>query len=194
MDKAPAFISYVVLVHGGTYQKFLQQIVKDFPQLRIVFCKKVAIHYYIIQLEDHSETPVTKKQIASLPIMAFREELSSFLIFKGGKGLKTTLSRMCEEKEEDDASIELVEKMLTPFEKSQILNLAEAECLEFEESLGEGNKGTQTTIIRNKEEIKSIETLNKLFSLDKVTIDNEDIDLKELVRTKCDKKWTIGVM
>jgi hypothetical protein len=159
-----------------------------------VFCKKVAIHYYIIQLEDHSETPVTKKQIASLPIMAFREELSSFLIFKGGKGLKTTLSRMCEEKEEDDASIELVEKMLTPFEKSQILNLAEAECLEFEESLGEGNKGTQTTIIRNKEEIKSIETLNKLFSLDKVTIDNEDIDLKELVRTKFDKKWTIGVM
>jgi hypothetical protein len=194
MDKTPAFISYVVLVHGGSYQKFLQQVVKSFPELRVVFCKKVAIHYYIVQLEDHSETPVTKKQIAGLPIMAFREELSSFLIFKGGKGLKTTLSRMCEEEEDDDASIELVEKMLTPFEKSQILNLAEADSLEFEEPLGEGQKGTKVTTIYDKNEIKSIETLNKLFRLDKVKINKEDIDLKELVKTKFDKKWIIGVM
>ena len=51
-----------------------------------------------------------------------------------------------------------------------------------------------TTIIRNKEEIKSMQTLNKLFGLDKVTINNEDIDLKEMVKTKFSKKWTIGVM
>ena len=126
--------------------------------------------------------------------MAFREEFSSFLIFKGGKGLKTTLSRMCEEKDEDDASIELIEKMLTPFEKSQILNLAEAESLEYEEPLKDGEPGVMTTIIRNKEEIKSMQTLNKLFGLDKVTINNEDIDLKEMVKTKFSKKWTIGVM
>lgn len=194
MDKAPAYISYVVLVHGGTYQKFLQQLTSNFPQLKIVFCKKIAIHYYVLQLEDHGETPITKKQVIGLPIMAFREELSSFIIFKGGKGLKTTLSRMCEEEDEDDASIELVEKMLTPFEKSQILNLAEAEKLEFEEPAKDGEKGTVITIINNKEEIKSMQTLNKLFSLDKVTIDNEDIDLKESVKTKFDKKWTIGVM
>jgi len=194
MDKAPAYISYVVLVHGGTYQKFLQQLTKDFPQLKIIFCKKIAIHYYVMQLEDHSETPLTKKQIMGLPVMAFREEFSSFLIFKGGKGLKTTLTRMCEEKDEDDASIELVEKMLTPFEKSQILNLAEATSLEYEEPLKEGSKETVTTIIKNKEEIKSMQTLNKLFGLDKVTIDNEDIDLKEMVKTKFSKKWTIGVM
>lgn len=194
MDKAPAFISYVVLVHGGTQKNFLERIKKEFPELRVVFCKKIAIHYYIMQLEDHSATPITKKQLASLPLMAFREELSSFLIFKGGKGLKTTLARMCEEKDEDDASIELIEKMLTPFEKSQILNLADAESLEFEEPIEEGKPGTVVTIIKNKEEIRSMKTLNKLFSLDKVTIDNEDIDLKEMVRTKFDKKWTIGVM
>ena len=55
-----------------------------------------------MQLEDHSATPITKKQLANLPIMAFREEFSSFLIFKGGKGLKTTLTRMCQEEDEDD--------------------------------------------------------------------------------------------
>ena len=101
---------------------------------------------------------------------------------------------MCEEKDEDDASIELIEKMLTPFEKSQILNLAEAESLEYEEPLKDGEPGVMTTIIRNKEEIKSMQTLNKLFGLDKVTINNEDIDLKEMVKTKFSKKWTIGVM
>ena len=194
MDKAPAFISYVVLVHGGSQKKFLERLKKECPELRIVFCKKIAIHYYVMQLEDHSATPITKKQLANLPIMAFREEFSSFLIFKGGKGLKTTLTRMCQEEDEDDASIELVEKMLTPFEKSQILNLAEAEKLEFEEPIGEGKEGTITTIIKNKEELKSMQTLNKIFNLDKVTIDNEDIDLKEMVRTKFTKKWTIGVM
>lgn len=194
MDKAPAYISYVVLVHGGTYQQFLQKIVKDFPDLAVKFCKKIAVHYYIIQLEDHSEKPIDPKKILNLPIMAFREEFSSFLIFKGGKGLKTTLSRMCEEKEDDDASIELVEKMLTPFEKSQILNLDEASSLKFEEPLQDKKDGVMTTIIKSKEEIQSIKTLNKLFTLDKVTIDDEDIDLKEEVRTRFDKKWTIGVM
>lgn len=194
MDKAPAFISYVVLVHGGTQKAFLEKLNKEFPKIRVMFCKKIAIHYYVMQIEDRSETPITKKQLASLPLMAFREEFSSFLIFKGGKGLKTTLSRMCGEKDEDDASIELIEKMLTPFEKSQILNLAEAESLEYEEPLKEGEPGVMTTIIRNKEEIKSMQTLNKLFGLDKVTINNEDIDLKEMVKTKFSKKWTIGVM
>lgn len=193
MNKAPAFISYVVLVHGGSYQKFLEKLNKELPSVKIIFCKKVAVHYYILQLEDHTALPITQKQLASLPLMAFREEFSSYVIFKGMKGLKTTLSRMCEEKDEDDASVELIEKMLTPFEKGLVLDISNISTLEYQERM-ENNMGIATTTLKDKKDIESLNTLNKLFCLDKVKIDDKDVDLKEIVKTKFSKKWTIGVL
>lgn len=194
MDKAPAYISYVVLVHGGNYKSFLKELTATYPQLVIKFCKKVSVHYYILQLEDHSEKAIEKKEIAKLPIMAFREELSSFLIFKGAKALGTTLKRMCVAEKEDDASIELIEQMLTPFEKSQILNLDEAQTLKYSEKIEGKDAGITTSIISGKDNITSIKTLCKLFDLDKVTVDEVDKDLKKLTKEKATKKWTIGVL
>ena len=77
----PANISHTVLVHAGSYKNFLTQLSK-YPQLKPKFVKRVAIHYYIVQLEDSGEKGVTKQEIYSLPIMAMREEFSSYIFFK----------------------------------------------------------------------------------------------------------------
>ena len=78
----PANISHVVIVHGGSYNDFLNKINTKYPNLLMRFTKKVATHYYIIQLEDEGVTEVTKQELYDLPIIAMREEFSGYIFFK----------------------------------------------------------------------------------------------------------------
>ena len=97
---------------------------------------------------------------------------------------------MCGAPDNKDASYDLVQNMLTPFEKSILLDLENAKSLCFETE-DETTKLKTSTTIYSKEEINSIKTLNKIFSLSKVKVDGEEKDLTSIV--KDEYKWTIGV-
>ena len=190
--KAPAYISHTVLVHAGSYRDFLTKLTTNLPQLQVKFVKKVSIHYYILQLEDHSEEPkgISKQDIYKLPLMAFREEFSSFIFFKTIKAYNNVLKRMCGAPDNKDANYDLVQHMLTPFEKSVLLDLENANSLGIETE-EENTKLKTSTTYYSKEEINSVKTLNKIFSLNKVKVNGEDKDLTSIVKEKY--KWTIGV-
>ena len=190
--KAPAYISHTVLVHAGSYKDFIKKLTTNFPQLQIKFVKKLSVHYYILQLEDHSDglKGISKKEIYKLPLMAFREEFSSFIFFKNIKSYNNVLKRMCGAPKNKDANYDLVQHMLTPFEKSILLDLENAKKLEMEITDAMTDV-KENIIINSQEEIKSMRTLSRIFSLSKVKIDEQEKDLTSIVKDKY--KWTIGV-
>lgn len=189
-NKVPANISHVVLVHAGSYNDFLQKLTSQYPDLKIRFVKRLAIHYYILQLEDCSEPgkEIEKEKIYKLPIMAMREEFSSYIFFKTIKAYNNVLKRMCHADDNKDASFVLSQHMMTPFEKSRILHLDKAESLTIK-TLTAANEDCITTYYK-PEDINSYNTLNKLFSLDKVKVNNEDKDFTSIAK---DMTWVIGI-
>ena len=190
MAKAPAFISHTVLVHAGSYKDFLSKLSSKYPKLAIKFVKKVSIHYYVIQLEDHSEGPGIKKQeIYSLPIMGLREEFSSFIFFKTTKGYNNVLKRMCNAPENEMAAYDLLQHMLTPFEKGVLLNLDKIKSLQYIEEVQPGNSYTVT--LYDNDKINTIQTLGKIFDKQKFVVDNKPVDLTQLIKDKF--KWTVGI-
>lgn len=184
-NKLPAYISHTVLVHAGSYKNFLSQVATKFPQLKIKFTKRIYVHYYIIQLEDTGKTEIKKKQIYSLPIMAMREEFSSYIFFKQVRSYNNVLKIMCKAKENDKAAYDLLQNMLTPFEKYRLLNLEDAKELQITEFK---EKDSYSTTYYGA----GIETMaiGKLFNLDKVTVDKKEINFNDLVK---DQKWFIGI-
>lgn len=190
MAKAPAFISHTVLVHAGSYKDFLQKLTTEHPDLQIKFVKKVAIHYYILQLEDHCASPIDKNVIYKLPIMALREEFSSFIFFKSTKAYNNVLKRMCGAPDNEKAVYELAQHMLTPFEKSILLDLDEAKSLTLTEKSEDGKEKTITTLFK-KEEILSMQTLNKIFGLTEVKVNSKEQLFSDLVKDKM--KWIVGI-
>jgi len=181
----PANISHTVLVHAGSYKDFLTQVAK-YPQLKLKFVKKVAIHYYIVQLEDTGEKGITKQQIYSLPIMAMREEFSSYIFFKNLKSYNNVLKRMCDANHNKDAAYDLLQHMMTPFEKSRILKLYDAKSLKIEE---QKDKEVISTNYYG-ESLKGMDVLNKLFSLKEVVVDDIELTFNELIKNKT---WVIGI-
>ena len=92
MAKVPAFISHTVLIHAGSYKDFTVKLTTKYPKLAIKFVKKIAIHYFIVQLEDHNDKAISNKEIYNnLPIMALREEFSGFIFFKSTKAYNNVL-------------------------------------------------------------------------------------------------------
>ena len=71
-NQLPALISHTVLVHAGSYNDFISKLVSKYPDQKIVFVKRVAIHYYILQLEDNSTAGIKKQELYDLPLMALR--------------------------------------------------------------------------------------------------------------------------
>lgn len=186
-NQLPALISHTVLVHAGSYKDFLTKLTSKLPELQIKFVKKVAIHYYILQLEDHSEAGIKKQVIYDLPIMALREEFSSYIFFKNTKSYNNVLKRMCNANEDKNAAYVLLQHMMTPFEKSLVLELKDAKSLCIEE-INE-KKEAQTTTYYG-ESLKSMEVLNKIFSLDKVLVDDEEQIFATLAK---ELSWVIGI-
>ena len=191
MVKAPAFISHTVLVHAGSYKDFMVKLTTTYPKLAIKFVKKVAIHYYVIQLEDHGDVAIKKQQIYDLPIMALREEFSGFVFFKNTKSYNNVLKRMCDAPKNEMAAYDLIQHMLTPFEKGAMLSLAEAKEIEFE-TKEPYQKEAMITKISGNEQINNIQTLTKLFGVQKVKVDGILIDLSLEVKDML-KKWTVGI-
>lgn len=183
-NKMPANISYTVIVHAGSYQEFQKKMHNETPKLVMRFIKKVAVHYYIIQLEDLGDT--SKTDIYSLPIMAMREEFSSYIFFKQVRSYNNVLRIMCNAKENDEAAYDLLQHMLTPFEKRKMLELDDAKTMEIHEMKDK----TEVCSTYFGEHIIETEALTKLFSLNKVKVDNKDINLNDLVK---EQKWYIGI-
>ena len=76
--KVPQKISYVVVIHAGSYKNYEKELKKKFPTIVQKFSKRVGIHYYIEQLENESEPKISLKDLYTLPIMGIREELSTY--------------------------------------------------------------------------------------------------------------------
>ena len=60
MDKTamPANISYVLLVHAGSYKDFVKKMERDFKDLEIKYTKQKAIHYYIVTVTENGKNLV----------------------------------------------------------------------------------------------------------------------------------------
>lgn len=187
MDKMPANYSYVVLVHGGAFKKFCEQLASK-PELQIKYIKKIAIHYYVIQLECTEAKPLNLIHIKNLPVMAFRDEFSSYIFFNAAKPFQTTLKRMCSSKEDDDAALELVSYMLTPWEKVKLLNINDKDDLEISRVDG---KITRYSIFSGADVLKN-ESLQKIFESDTITINEKEKNIVEELKGSPDK-WTIGI-
>lgn len=180
----PANISYTLLVHAGSYKDFLNKITTKFTnRLVIRYVKREAVHYYVVQVEDIGK--VEKKEIYDLPIMALREEFSSYVFFKSSRAYNNVLIRMCDAKHNEDGAYLLMEHMMTPLEKSILLNLEEAESLTYED------EKQQITTYCNHDSIIGAESLNKLFSSIKVKVNNKEENLIELAKKR---HWVIGVL
>lgn len=182
----PSNLSYTVLVHAGSYKDFETKL-EQCPFLFKRFEKKLAIHYYIIQLEDVSEKGVSKQIIYGLPIMAMREEFSNYIFFKNTKSYNSVLKRMCNAKDNKEAAYELAQHMMTPLEKSRILKLQDANSLEIEE---ENEAHKILSISYKKSMLNSEEVMDKIFALKEVIVDNEEKVFSELVKTQ---NWIIGI-
>lgn len=192
MAKAlPANISHTVLVHAGSYKEFLGKLTSQYPKLIIKFCKKVAIHYYILQLEDQSEEKdgIKKQAIYDLPIMALREEFSSFIFFKTIRSYNNVLKRMCHADDNKDAAYELLQHMMTPYEKSLMINLVDAKSLELTETNAQNEEMLVTYY--SKDTINSMNVLNKMFPVDKVKVDNEEKSFTDLAK---EQTWIVGII
>lgn len=187
----PANISYTLLVHSGSYKDFLNKLTTKFPNLKIRYVKRVAIHYYILQVEDMTEGDkgIAKKEIYELPLMALREEFSSFIFFKSVRSYDNVLKRMCNAKENDDAAYLLMQHMMTPFEKSRELDLEDAKSLKVM-TVNERNEEEHVTYC-NHESIVGAEALNKLFQVSKAEVDDVEYDFIALAK---DNTWRIGVI
>lgn len=181
--KMPAFISYVVIVHAGSYENFVKKIA-EIKELNIKFVKKVAIHYYIVQVEDLGKTD--KEKLYELPIMAMREEFSSYIFFKNVRSYNNVLKIMCDGRNNKDAAYDLLQHMMTPFEKSRILKLSDAKSLSIEEIKDKQEISTSYY----GEALKSMEVLNKLFSLSKVKVDDNELVFNNLIKKET---WFVGI-
>lgn len=186
----PANISHTVLVHSGSYKDFLSKLTTKFPELQIRYVKRVAIHYYILQLEDITigDKGITKDEIYSLPIMALREEFSSYIFFKNVRSYDNVLKRMCNANENENAAYTLMQHMMTPFEKSIMLELEDAKTLALTFK-NEKNEEEHITYC-NHDAIVGAEALNKLFQIEKAVVDDEEKDFAILAK---DKVWMVGI-
>lgn len=186
--KAPAYISHTVLIHAGSYKDFVSKLAKQFPLAVVRFSKKVAIHYYIVQIEDRSVKGYTKKELYELPMMAMREEFSSFVFFKSIKGYNNVLKRMCGAPERANAPYDLIQHLLTPFEKMILLGQDRIQSLTVEGLTEQGQKVTTTYF--NKDEMVSKEAFEKIFAAETVKINKDTMSFITLIK---DKQWKVGI-
>jgi hypothetical protein len=204
MQKVPTNLSYVFIVHAGSYKDFLKKLEKTFPDLSIRFTKRKAIHYYIMEVEEVncSTQSYDKDTIYSgLPLMAMREEFSNFIFFKGTKGYNNILKIMLTGKENKEAPFELFREMLTVNEKYNITSAYEFDdkkdtdfAIEFtvkernETTLKEEEKtvtyfGTSTF----DEEVKSL-----MFEANEVKVKGKEYDFLDAIKEE--KKLTVGII
>lgn len=183
----PSNVSHLALVHAGSYKDFCSRLKTQYPSQKIVLEKKIAVHYIVLQIEDTGETPIKKQNLYDLPLMALREEFSNFIFFKNTRSYNNVLKRMCDAEKNEETAYTLAQHMMTPFEKSIVLDLEDAKSLQIEDKAADG---TLSNITYYGESIQGKEALSKLFSLDKVVVDNEEREFANLIKNY---KWTVGI-
>lgn len=187
-DKMPKYVSHIVIVHGGSYTNFCTQLTSRFPHLQMKFIKTVQVHYYIIQLEDHSDKIISKEDIYSLPILAMREEFSNFIFFKNMKAYTNVLRRMCDSSINPGANYTLAESMMTPYEKGELIDIENAEYISIPLMMGKD----KVTHHYSKAYIKpsQMEIYNQLFKSKSAIRDNEEISFAQKISGY---RWTVGI-
>lgn len=183
----PKNITHTLLVHAGSYKDFLTKLTTEFPNQRIKYVKKVAIHYYILQIEDIGTVPSKKQELYNLPIMALREEFSNFIFFKNIKSYNNVLKRMCDCAHNPNAPYLLTQYMLTVFEKIRLGDLEDAKKIEIQ-TTNEANESCLTTYF-NFESLKD-DGYNKLFSISEIKVDDKIVNFVSQIKGF---KWTIGI-
>lgn len=186
-SKFPANTSHTVLVHAGSYKDFLNKLNTNYPQLHIRFAKKIAIHYFIVQIEDVGTNEIPKQKIYELPIMALREEFSNYIFFKNVKSYNNVLKRMCNASEDPNAAYVLLQHMMTPLEKGKLLDVEKASKLEIVEE-NERHETVYTTYFVQKTETMAL--FNKLFPASEVKIDGVEKKFVDLIKTQ---NWKVGI-
>ena len=188
----PAHISHTVIVHGGSYKDFLTKLADDYKGLIIRYVKRIAIHYYIVQLEDVTDSGYEKSKIYNLPIMALKEEFSSYLFFKNVKSYNNVLKRMYGGEKNTDGPFELVKDMLTPYEKLLLLNLDEVDDVIVTEETTTNGKTSATLNYYPAKKIKTDSNAqNKLFSATEIKVKGKEVDLVGMIK---EKGWRIGII
>jgi hypothetical protein len=190
MDKnaMPANLSYVLLVHAGSYKDFTKKIARDFPDLEIKADKQRATHYYVVIVTENGKTEYKKEDIYRLPIMGMREEFSNYLFFKSVKAYNNVLKLMLNGKENNNAPYDLFIEMLTPFEKYKYGKVSQ-ETKSIKYTQKQSGQEVDTTICGAH--IFNAKTLNEVFSGYDFQVDDKEIDFVELIKKQ---KLTVGVV
>lgn len=177
-SELPANTSHVVIVHAGSYEDFIDKLKARHPNLKMRFIKRVAIHYYIIQLEDEGYTDVKKSEIYKLPVLAMREEFSNYVFVQSEKSFRTMVKRMAQ----DDLYL-FFQHLFTPFEKTHFFNFKDAKELKIID-------GTCEKLMYG-ERIQQPEVLKDIFEAVDVVLDEKPIDYKDTAK-ECG--WVVGVI
>ncbi len=177
-SELPANTSHIVIVHAGSYNDFINKLTTKYPNLKIRFTKKVAIHYYVIQLEDEGYTETKKAEIYKLPVLAMREEFSNYVFVQNEKSLKNMVKRMAK----DDLYL-FFQHLFTPFEKTHFFDFKEAKELKIID-------GTCEKIMYG-ERIQRPEVLNDIFEAVDIVLDNKEISY---IDTAKECGWIVGVI
>lgn len=173
MDKSvmPNILSYTLIVHSGSYQKFLNEIKEKCPKLLIKYIKRVATHYYLIVVSESKGEDIDKRTIYNLPIMGLREEFSNYIFFKSEKiygNIKRFMLKGLDEQE-----YRLAFMLLTPLERLKMSTLQNTSqrivCKYMEE-------GKQKEMIWEKSASLDLEFQNILFCANEIIIDNDKVD------------------
>jgi hypothetical protein len=204
MQNVPNNLSYVFIVHAGSYKDFLKKLGSHFPDLTVRYTKRKAVHYYIMELEEvNSSTKAYDKDeiYTKLPLMGMREEFSNFMFFKGTKGYNNVLKIMLSGKENKDAPYELFREMLTVNEKYNMSRAYEFNkekdkdfSIEFtvktknETTLKEEEKiVTYYGISTFDEEVKTL-----MFEANEIKVKGKEYDFLDDI--KDEQKLTVGII
>lgn len=204
MQNVPNNLSYVFIVHAGSYKDFLKKLGSHFPDLTVRYTKRKAVHYYIMELEEvNSSTKAYDKDeiYTKLPLMGMREEFSNFMFFKGTKGYNNVLKIMLSGKENKDAPYELFREMLTVNEK---YNMSRA--YEFNKEKNKDFSIEFTVKTKNettlKEEEKMVtcygistfdeEVKTLMFEANEIKVKGKEYDFLDDI--KDEQKLTVGII
>ncbi len=134
--ETPKNISYTFIVHAGSYKDFEKKVSVLFPELKLRFSKQRSVHYYVLQFEEEnsSEKAYSKDKIyEKLPIMAMREEFSSYVFLKSMKAYNNILKIMFGGEKNKEAPYELISELLTCLEKYMLIKNNESYCFTVKE-------------------------------------------------------------
>lgn len=185
----PANLSYTLLVHAGSFKDFNKKLAENFKDMTISSVKQRATHYYIVCITENGKTEYKKEEIYKLPIMAFKEEFSSYLFFKSVKAYNNVLKFMCGGKDNANAPYELFVEMLTGIEKYKYGNVTkDTKDLTYISQLANSE---MLTTVYGASQIFTRDTMTKVFASKTMKVEGNEINFIDLLKKQ---KLQIGIV